>query len=472
MKLSERLKRSICVLLASFFLFSLAGFSDFRIVSAADNNLSPEQQKAALEQKIKEAQNKIDELESESADTKEYLDALNEKINYLQKEMDYVSDEVEQDKSKVKTLELTYKENEKEISQAQKDIENLTVQLEKDSKAFDKNYELYCQRIRAIYISGDTSVLSILLMSDDISQFLTRLEMIRRVSKQDGMLLENIDEEIESITASKAEITEKQQALRDKQKELANTKNNLNQSMIDLQAKQTSLDNKKTSLSGDRAQANMLLKKLGDDTGFYTEYLEDNKEDLEKIDAAIEEAANKYKDQLPTTTTTTTTTKPSQTSGSGSHNTTTTTTKKPDNSNYISLTYPVPSQKTITCGWYGYSGHTGADFRCATGSKVVAAESGIVIISKDLTNDDGSYRSYGRYIVIMHDKTTASGKPVYTLYAHNSERLVKEGQYVNKGQQIAKSGSTGNSTGPHCHFEVRIGGSTQRYAVNPADYLP
>lgn len=470
MKLSERLKRSVCVLLASCFIFTAVGFSNSKNVCANDNNLSAEQQKAALEQKIKEATNKLNDLESESADTKEYLDALNEKISYLQKEMDYISDEVEQDKSKVKTLEQRYDDNEKAIAKAENDINELSVKIEDDSRAFDKNYKLYCQRARAMYVSGDTSVLSVLLTSEDISQFLTRLEMIRRVSKQDGTLLENINKEIESITASKAEITEKKQALKNKQAELANTKNVLSQSMIDLQAKQTTLDNKKTSLSGDRAQANVLLKKLGDETGYYTEFIEDNREELEKIDAAIEEAANKYKDQLPTTTTTT---KPSTTNNnSGSTEKTEPSTSNQDSSAYISLTYPVPSQTQITCGWYGYSGHTGADFKCPTGSKVVAAESGIVIISKDLTNDDGSYRSYGRYIVIMHDKTTSSGKPVYTLYAHNSERLVKEGQYVKKGQQIAKSGSTGNSTGPHCHFEVRIGGSTQKYAVNPADYLP
>lgn len=470
MKRIERLKRAVFVLLASLFIFSLAGFSNPCGVSADGNNLSAEQQKAMLEQKIKEAQNKIDDLESQSSDTKEYLDALNEKITYLEQEMDYASSEVEKDKLQVKTLEQKYDENEKEIAQAEKDINELSVQLENDSKAFDDNYKLYCRRARAMYVSGDTSVISILLTSEDISQFFTRLEMVRRVAKQDGTLLENINEEIADITLSRAEIEEKQQDLKNKQIELENTKNSLNQSMIDLQAKQNSLDKKKTSLSGDRAEANVLLKKLGDDTGYYTEFLEDNREELAKIDEAIEEAENKYKDHLPTTTTTTTT-KPSSTGG-GQQNTTTTTTKKDDDDSYISLTYPVPSQKQITCGWYDYSGHTGADFRCATGSKVVAAESGIVIVSKDLTNSDGSYRSYGRYIVIMHDKTTSSGQPVYTLYAHNSERLVSEGQYVKKGQQIAKSGSTGNSTGPHCHFEVRVGGSTQRYAVDPAKYLP
>jgi len=84
MKLIERLKRAVSVLLASLFVFFLAGFSMSDGAMAADNNLSAEQQKAMLEQKIKEAQNKIDDLESQSSDTKEYLDALNEKITYLE----------------------------------------------------------------------------------------------------------------------------------------------------------------------------------------------------------------------------------------------------------------------------------------------------------------------------------------------------------------------------------------------------
>ena len=104
--------------------------------------------------------------------------------------------------------------------------------------------------------------------------------------------------------------------------------------------------------------------------------------------------------------------------------------------------------------------------------KVVAAESGTVIISADLTNADGTYRSYGRYIVIAHDKTTPSGKMLYTLYAHNNSRLVSAGEYVKKGQQIAWSGSTGNSTGPHVHFEVRLGEPLYSNAVDPAIYLP
>ena len=474
MKLISKLKRPISVLLASCFVFTAANFSCFG-ASAQNNNLSQEEKKAALEQRIKETNNKLNDLKNQSNKTEEYLDTLNNKITYLEEEMDYVSDEVEKDKTTVKTLQQKYDDNEKAISKAETEIQELSVQLEEDSKSFDDNYKLYCKRLRAMYISGETNVLTFLLTSDDISQFLTRLEMIRRVSKQDGTLLESIDKEIESITTAKDEIATKQQQLKENQTQLVATKASLQQSMVDLQEKQTNLDNKKSSLSQDRAEANVLLKQLGDDTGYYTEFLQSDKKELAEIDAAIEDAADKYKDRLPTTTkpTTTTTTKPQTTKPGGStQTTTTTTTTKQQDSNYINLTYPVPSQTKITCGWYGYSGHTGADFSCPSGSKVVAAESGTVIISTDLTNSDGSYRSYGRYIVIMHDKTTSSGEVVYTLYAHNSKRLVSEGQHVSKGQQIAESGSTGNSTGPHCHFEVRLGGASQRYAVNPAKYLP
>lgn len=138
------------------------------------------------------------------------------------------------------------------------------------------------------------------------------------------------------------------------------------------------------------------------------------------------------------------------------------------------MTYPVPSQTRITTayGSAGYVGHTGVDFACSSGSKVVAAESGTVIISTDLKNSDGSYRSYGRYIVIAHDKKDSAGNNVYTLYAHNSSRVVSEGQYVKKGQLIAYSGSTGNSSGPHCHFEVRTPTASYNDCVNPTYYLP
>lgn len=138
-----------------------------------------------------------------------------------------------------------------------------------------------------------------------------------------------------------------------------------------------------------------------------------------------------------------------------------------NSSSYAEFTFPCPSYTEITCGFGEYEGHSGCDFSTngKQNQKIVAAESGTVIIAKNLDS------SYGHYIVIKHDKTTPTGQVLYTLYAHNNKLLVCEGDYVEKGELIAYSGTTGNSTGPHCHFEIRLGGPSQAFAVDPSDWL-
>ena len=113
----------------------------------------------------------------------------------------------------------------------------------------------------------------------------------------------------------------------------------------------------------------------------------------------------------------------------------------------------------------GYANHTGVDFSGPgiSGKPVLAAKSGTVVTSTALKNSNGTYRSYGEYIVINHHDGTM------TLYAHGApgSRLVSAGQKVSQGQQIMSVGTTGNSTGYHLHFEVRVNG----VPVNPAPYL-
>ncbi len=469
MKLLSMFKQGMCVLLASLFVFLFALYPFNQNVTADAAELTPQQEKAQLEQQIKEAEEKLRQLEAESASTQEYFDTLTEKIDYLNRQYELVSDEVEKDKNQVEILKDTYADNEKEIASIGDDIEQLKADCAAAEEEFSQTYQSFAKRMRAMYISGETNVLVFLITSNDISQLLTRLEMIKRVSEMDGELLETINKEIDEINTSRDEITKKRAELQVTQVTLENTKSSLEAAIPELEQKQQELETKKTELDKERGDANTLLKELNDETGNYTEYLEDNKAAMAEVDAAIAAAEDKYdnddKDE--------TTEQEKPTSGGSSENTTSgTTSGSSSGSKYISLTYPVPSQRTITCGFGEYSGHSGADFSCPSGSKVVAAESGTVIISEDLKNADGTYRSYGRYIVIKHDKTTSSGDAVYTLYAHNSERLVSAGQHVEKGQQIAKSGSTGNSTGPHCHFEVRTPSSSYSSCKDPALYLP
>ena len=126
------------------------------------------------------------------------------------------------------------------------------------------------------------------------------------------------------------------------------------------------------------------------------------------------------------------------------------------------LGWPVPGRSTISSGYGSRTSpikgkgefHTGLDIPAPTGTKIYAAESGKVINS-------GSINGYGYTVIIDH------GNGLSTLYGHNSQLKVKVGQKVKRGDVIALAGSTGWSTGPHCHFEVRINGKH----TNPWSYL-
>ena len=110
----------------------------------------------------------------------------------------------------------------------------------------------------------------------------------------------------------------------------------------------------------------------------------------------------------------------------------------------------------VSCGFQGYKGHTGMDIAgCGYGSNIYASAAGTVVKAK------WGKTGYGNYIIIDH------GGGIQTLYAHNSNLYVKVGQYVNQGDVIAAMGSSGNSTGTHCHFEIRVNGQY----MNPAKYV-
>ncbi len=451
--------------------------------------MTNEEKQAAIEQKLKEVNEKLDSLGEQSKETEEYINTLDEKISYLQQELKYSKNKIDSTKKKISSLQKQYEQNEAEIAQLTTDVTNLEVQTAQLQQSFTQSLSLYYQRVRALYVSGETSTIALLLTCDDISSLLTRYEMIKRVSKSDKELLQSLQTQATELSKSKLEMEDKKTTLSNDQTVLKSTEQNLTASISNLENEQASYNEKQTAYESQKDESDKLLKQLEDEKQTYSEYRNQDQAELEAVNADIAKAAEEFKKKMEAekakTTTTkkaTTTTKPTTEKNSNADDnqdgetTTKPTATKPttqEDSSKLRLTYPVPSQTKITCGYgsAGYAGHTGVDFSCPTGSSVVAAESGYVIISRDLKNSDGSYRSYGRYIVIMHDKTDSAGNYVYTLYAHNSSRLVSEGQYVQKGQQIALSGSTGNSTGPHCHFEVRTPTADYSNCVNPTYYL-
>lgn len=128
-------------------------------------------------------------------------------------------------------------------------------------------------------------------------------------------------------------------------------------------------------------------------------------------------------------------------------------------SDYRELIWPVGTKNSKISSKLGLrrnAMHNGIDIACPNKSPILAAADGLVVVARNQGN-------YGMSITIQHENNQ-----IQTVYAHNSFLLVKEGELVQKGQIIAFSGSTGHSTGPHLHFEVRY----QNIVLNPEHYFP
>ena len=452
-------KKFISFLMCLCLILTVTGFSASMPETACAQTVEE------LNEELKKVDEQLEILKAQGEDTEEYLRVLNQRLDNLKKQYTIVKNEVTKTNNSITELEKSIEENKQSIEKIHTRLDELEVQSEELDKKFKLTYTEYCKRIRALYVSGDiSSSLGFLLNSNGLSQLLTRLEMVSAVSRRDATLINIVRQQTTQLSQTRNELKQNEELLVKTQGVLESDSANLKIQQTNLAQQKRDMEKRQVEIEAQQLEANKTLNKVYDNTEMY-----EKQHDvlMQEIDDAIAAADNKYKPETTTTTTTTTITP-------GKPTTTTTTQPTTSPSGKLSMIYPCPAYTTITCAFGAYYGHSGCDF--ATGGKVnqriVAAESGTVIISTDLKNANGTYRSYGRYIVIRHDKTNSSGKTVYTLYAHNNSRVVSEGEYVQKGQLIAYSGSTGNSTGPHLHFEVRVGGTSQACAVDPELYLP
>lgn len=371
-------------------------------------------EKKKIQAQIDKKQEEINALKSEKSKKQEYVSALQGKVSLQQDKLDSLNKEKSALQKDINDIEAKIKNTTDEIDKAQ-------VEIDKKQAEFEDIYQQYCQRLRAMYISGNVSTLEVLLESGDISAILTRAQMVKCVSAQDSATLDSLMQKMQ-------EIEEEKKALEVKKVELGEDKKKLDAQKAELQASIDEVNKVKAELDREVAEANAIIRELADTESEIMEAIEADRDAKAKIDAELARAsmssANAPANYTP---------------GSGR------------------LGYPT-SSRTISAGYPNYESgayHGGVDFRCPTGTPVYAADSGYVSVAKSLTY------SYGKYIQINH------GNGLSTLYAHNSQLCVSEGQAVEKGQLIAYSGSTGNSTGPHCHFEVRLNGNR----VNPLNYL-
>ena len=381
----KNIRRFIVLCLLSIMLFS----TPLAIFAATKDELA--EQQADINKKIEETSTELAGVKSQMSNTLKQITRLNTQIS------DY--------ENEITDLESALKELVTQITVKEEDIK---VQEEK----FNEQKALFEKRLVALYESGTTTYLDMLLSSDDLSTFISKYYLI-------GTLAEADDELLTLIENTKKQIEEEKAALEEDKKEIETSKEKIS--------------NKKNALSVTVNEKNILVEDLSDEERTLEQKLADFEEDKRKIQNRLAAIGGNIVPVAP--------------SAAG----------------YIS---PIngKSRANITTSYYGYSGHTGVDFAVPSGTPIVAVKSGVVRISEALKYSNGRYRSYGEYIVIDHLDGTM------TLYAHGypGSRRVSEGQSVSQGQQIMSVGTTGNSTGNHLHFEVRINGRP----VNPTSYLP
>lgn len=328
------------------------------------------------------------------SEIREQIKEQQEKLEKGEAEARSLSSQVSQLEQKIETLQVAIAENEVKLEQLKKEVEEA-------QKKVDEQTENLNGRLRNMYKTSSIGFLDVLLDSGSFSEFLTNLDLVKIVYSADQEVLKELEEAHRVLEEKKKEAEELQAELEESKK------------VAEEQIK--TIEAKKAEIAKSNTETERMIDELQADADAMTSTIQ----------------------------------------GSGSSS---------SNSTYIGgqLAWPTPSTSYITSKFgyrihpiYGYRKfHTGIDIGAGSGSRIVAANSGTVILS-------GWNGGYGKCIVVDH------GGGITTLYAHCSKLLVGRGATVSRGQTIAKVGSTGNSTGPHLHFEVRVNGVYK----NPLNYV-
>jgi murein DD-endopeptidase MepM/ murein hydrolase activator NlpD len=280
-----------------------------------------------------------------------------------------------------------------ELGKAQSELENI-------KNAIGGRKGVLDQRLITIYKYGYQSYLEVLFQSKNFDEFLYRFDMVSSFVRTDIHIIQSLREQQEIITQKRSEISGKQQELLDQKKAFA-----------ELQVKNQAEQNRKIRMMRDTKEELTALQK---DRRVLEESLDEMERTSKEMEAQIKNLQDKNKTAL----------------GSGR------------------MIWPIRGRITSYFGWRFHpilrkkKYHSGLDIASDMGTPIAAADSGIVIFC-------GRNGGYGNMIALDH------GNEISTVYGHCSVLLVTLGQTVSKGEIIGKVGSTGYSTGPHLHFEVR-----------------
>lgn len=435
----------LCLLTASLLLISSSLFSFGEELEGVEDQL----ENAREEQRAIEAQ--IEENEMEESE-------IIEKIEEIEMGIIEAESEIEGIESKITAVQEEIVITEEELSAANREIN-------------EKN-ELLSTRVSVMYRKGSISYIEILLGSRDFSELLSNVDMIRKIADHDVQLIEELERQValvkdkqETLKVQKNELSTYQQEVESKietlqvsrgtqkrlRQEIQSTISGMEEDLAEREEESKFLEGEiqriereiQERMEAERRAAEERARKEAEEQA----RLEAERKAKEAAEQAAKDEADKEAEEPP---------EPEEEQNGSEEDV-----QVPVMGE---KSWPVPGFHRISSA-YGYRTHPifgdwrphwGIDVPAPMGTPIVAALPGEVMLS--------AYGgSYGNYVVIYH------GEGLSTLYAHNTSNHVTVGDQVEQGQVIASIGSTGNSTGPHIHFEVRLNGDPK--LINPYQWL-
>ena len=358
----------------------------------------------------------IDKLKNNASDLSQQKKELQSKISALSDDIANNMKKKELLDSEISVLSSEISNVESQISTYAELITQTEAELLDAQEREAAQYELFCKRVRAMEERGTISYWSVLFKADSFTDLLSRLDFINEIMDSDQKVIQDLQD-------LQAEIEEKKESLETQKAES--------------EAAKAELVSKKSELNKQREAANALVAQLRASKSEYQEDMDDLSAEAEAVQAQILKLSKELA---------------AQQAAQG----------KPSNAALGGYIWPVSSRRITSTfggraspGGIGSTNHKGIDIGgVGYTTEIHAAKAGTVIVSQ-------YSRSYGNYVVVSH------GSGNTTLYAHMSSRKVSVGQYVNQGDVLGITGSTGISSGPHLHFEITENGTR----INPLKYL-
>ena len=343
------------------------------------------------------------ELEKQKEEVDNKIEDANVKLEYVQGELSDTLLKVQETEDKIRQYESEITELADKMQTLQTSINEATQKLQIASQNYDEKSDLLARRLVAIYEAGDAQYLDILLKSKSVTDFISRSYMIQEIAEYDGILINQIEEEKNNIETTKQKLENEQSEIR----------------ILKAKSEQTTV-----VLNNMQTLQKSYISKLSDSEKILQQQLTEYKKEQDEIQRQILLATNVITPNIQYT---------------GGE-----------------MIWPVAISGTAITSDYGVREHpiqgvvrehTGIDIgNTPTGTPVVAAADGVVTYA-------GWLGGYGNCVMINH------GDGVVTLYGHGSKILTSVNTQVKQGDVIMQVGSTGNSTGPHLHFEVRVNGT-------------